>query len=46
MINCTFLFPDEDGSEFERELMEALEGLSVTATADKLSKVPTTHICV
>ncbi|XP_041808103.1 protein FAM114A2 [Chelmon rostratus] len=29
---------DEDGSEFERELMEALEGLSVTATADKLSK--------
>uniref|UniRef100_A0A8C9WXU1 Family with sequence similarity 114 member A2 n=1 Tax=Sander lucioperca TaxID=283035 RepID=A0A8C9WXU1_SANLU len=31
---------DEDGSEFERELTEALEGLSVTATADKLSKVP------
>ncbi|TDH05265.1 hypothetical protein EPR50_G00141830 [Perca flavescens] len=29
---------DEDGSEFERELTEALEGLSVTATADKLSK--------
>ncbi|XP_076607003.1 protein FAM114A2 [Chaetodon auriga] len=29
---------DEDGSEFERELMEALEGLSITATADKLSK--------
>ncbi|XP_032390571.1 protein FAM114A2 [Etheostoma spectabile] len=29
---------DEDGSEFERELTEALEGLSVTATADRLSK--------
>ncbi|XP_029304828.1 protein FAM114A2 isoform X2 [Cottoperca gobio] len=29
---------DEDGSEFEREITEALEGLSVTATADKLSK--------
>nr|XP_046267242.1 protein FAM114A2 [Scatophagus argus] len=29
---------DEDGSEFERELTEALEGLSVTATADKLSQ--------
>ncbi|XP_049896537.1 protein FAM114A2 [Epinephelus moara] len=29
---------DEDGSEFEKELMEALEGLSVSATADKLSK--------
>lgn len=29
---------DEDGSEFERELLEALEGLSVTATAAKLSK--------
>ncbi|XP_075957444.1 protein FAM114A2 [Anarhichas minor] len=29
---------DEDGSEFERELAEALEGLSITATADKLSK--------
>ncbi|XP_059208367.1 protein FAM114A2 [Centropristis striata] len=29
---------DEDGSEFEKELTEALEGLSVTATADKLSK--------
>ncbi|XP_068457478.1 protein FAM114A2 [Clinocottus analis] len=29
---------DEDGSEFERELVEALEGLGVTATADKLSK--------
>lgn len=29
---------DEDGSEFEKELTEALEGLSVSATADKLSK--------
>ncbi|XP_028276945.1 protein FAM114A2 [Parambassis ranga] len=29
---------DEDGSEFERELMEAMEGLSVSATADKLTK--------
>lgn len=29
---------DEDGGEFERELTEALGGLSVTATADKLSK--------
>ncbi|KAM8900489.1 protein FAM114A2 isoform 2-T6 [Spinachia spinachia] len=29
---------DQDGSEFERELAEALEGLSVTATVDKLSK--------
>ncbi|XP_034745652.1 protein FAM114A2 [Etheostoma cragini] len=29
---------DEDGSEFERELTEALEGLHVTATADRLSK--------
>ncbi|KAL6098375.1 fam114a2 [Pungitius sinensis] len=29
---------DKDGSEFERELAEALEGLSVTATVDKLSK--------
>ncbi|CAF97289.1 unnamed protein product, partial [Tetraodon nigroviridis] len=29
---------DEDGSEFERELVEALEGLGVTATAEKLSK--------
>ncbi|XP_037543163.1 protein FAM114A2 [Nematolebias whitei] len=29
---------DEDGAEFEQELMEALEGLSVSATADKLSK--------
>lgn len=29
---------DEDGSEFERELTEALEGLSVSATAEKLSK--------
>uniref|UniRef100_A0A3Q3K477 Family with sequence similarity 114 member A2 n=1 Tax=Monopterus albus TaxID=43700 RepID=A0A3Q3K477_MONAL len=31
---------DEDGTEFERELTEALEGLGVSATADKLSKVP------
>lgn len=29
---------DEDGSEFERELKEAMEGLSVSAAADKLSK--------
>ncbi|XP_069002062.1 protein FAM114A2 [Embiotoca jacksoni] len=29
---------DEDGSEFERELTEAMEGLSVSATAEKLSK--------
>ncbi|TMS14046.1 Protein FAM114A2 [Larimichthys crocea] len=29
---------DEDGSEFEKEIMEALEGLSITATAEKLSK--------
>uniref|UniRef100_A0A671TR95 Family with sequence similarity 114 member A2 n=1 Tax=Sparus aurata TaxID=8175 RepID=A0A671TR95_SPAAU len=37
---------DEDGSEFERELTEALEGLSVSATAEKLSKVLTPHFCV
>ncbi|KAM4545322.1 protein FAM114A2 [Odontesthes bonariensis] len=30
---------DEDGSEFEKELMVAINGLSVSATADKLSKV-------
>lgn len=29
---------DEDGSEFERELREALEGLRVSATADKLTR--------
>ncbi|XP_061754806.1 protein FAM114A2 isoform X1 [Nerophis ophidion] len=29
---------DQDGSEFETELTEALEGLSVSATAGKLSK--------
>ncbi|XP_026228837.1 protein FAM114A2 [Anabas testudineus] len=29
---------DEDGTEFEREISEALEGLSVSSTADKLSK--------
>ncbi|XP_042354901.1 protein FAM114A2 [Plectropomus leopardus] len=29
---------DEDGSEFEKELTEALEGLSVSGTVDKLSK--------
>ncbi|XP_041658117.1 protein FAM114A2 [Cheilinus undulatus] len=29
---------DEDGVEFEKELTEALEGLSVTVTAEKLSK--------
>ncbi|XP_072231767.1 protein FAM114A2 [Leuresthes tenuis] len=30
---------DEDGSEFEKELMMAINGLNVSATADKLSKV-------
>ncbi|XP_013859533.1 protein FAM114A2 [Austrofundulus limnaeus] len=29
---------DADGAEFEKELTEALEGLSVSATADKLNK--------
>ncbi|KAG7515516.1 hypothetical protein JOB18_010491 [Solea senegalensis] len=29
---------DEDGSEFEKELVTALEGLSVSTTVDKLSK--------
>ncbi|XP_026185144.1 protein FAM114A2 isoform X2 [Mastacembelus armatus] len=29
---------DEDGSEFDRDISEALEGLSVSATANKLSK--------
>ncbi|XP_058482515.1 protein FAM114A2 [Solea solea] len=29
---------DEDGSEFEKELATALEGLSVSTTVDKLSK--------
>lgn len=29
---------DEDGSEFEKELSEALEGLSISATVDKLTK--------
>eukprot|EP00066_Takifugu_rubripes_P006259 XP_003970908.1 PREDICTED: protein FAM114A2 [Takifugu rubripes] len=29
---------DGDGSEFERELTEALKGLSVTSTAEKLNK--------
>lgn len=29
---------DEDGSEFEKELSDALEGLSISATADKLTK--------
>lgn len=38
-IQFSFLIPDEDGSEFERELAGALEGLSVTSTAEKLSKV-------
>lgn len=33
------LTADEDGLEFEKELTEAMEGLSVSATADKLSKV-------
>lgn len=41
MFGLFFLFPDEDGSEFEKELTEALEGLNVSATADKLSKVGT-----
>lgn len=39
LIHFSFLIPDEDGSEFERELVEALEGLGVTATAEKLGKV-------
>uniref|UniRef100_A0A3Q0RWN6 Family with sequence similarity 114 member A2 n=1 Tax=Amphilophus citrinellus TaxID=61819 RepID=A0A3Q0RWN6_AMPCI len=34
---------DEDGSEFERELKEAMEGLSVSATADKLIKVHSSY---
>lgn len=38
-IQFSFLIPDEDGSEFERELAGALEGLSVASTAEKLSKV-------
>lgn len=38
------LIPDEDGSEFEKELVEALEGLSVTSAAEKLSKVAG-HTC-
>lgn len=46
MIDYTFVFPDEDGSEFEREITEALEGLSVSATAEKLCKVLTPHFCV
>ncbi|KAJ0061739.1 hypothetical protein NL108_008317, partial [Boleophthalmus pectinirostris] len=29
---------DEDGSEFEKELTKALEGLSISATTDKLTK--------
>lgn len=29
---------DEDGSEFEKELSDALVGLSISATADKLTK--------
>lgn len=29
---------DEDGSEFEKDLSDALEGLSISATADKLTK--------
>lgn len=36
---CWFVFSDEDGSEFEKELSEALEGLSVSVTAEKLTKV-------
>lgn len=39
LIHFSFLIPDEDGSEFERELVEALEGLGVTATAEKLGNV-------
>lgn len=37
-----FLIPDEDGTEFEKEITEALERLNVSFTADKLSKVPLT----
>lgn len=40
MTDCLFLIPDEDGTEFEKEITEALEGLTVSSTADKLSKVP------
>lgn len=32
--------PDEDGTEFEKEVTEALERLGVSVTADKLSTVP------
>lgn len=39
LVHLSCLIPDEDGSEFERELVQALEGLSVTAAAEKLSKV-------
>lgn len=35
----SFFYPDKEGSEFEKELTEALEGLNVSTTADRLSKV-------
>ncbi|XP_061558271.1 protein FAM114A2 [Phycodurus eques] len=37
---------DQDGSEFEAELAQALEGLSVSATAEKLSKACKDACCV
>lgn len=33
------LIPDEDGTEFEKDLTSAVDGLSVSATAEKLIKV-------
>lgn len=39
LVRLSCVIPDEDGSEFERELVEALEGLGVSATAQKLGKV-------
>lgn len=44
IMECSSLLPDEDGSEFERELTEALKDLSITATADKLSKVQSVRL--
>lgn len=38
-----FLLLDEDGAEFERDLLEAMEGLSVSATTNRLSKVQVIH---
>lgn len=44
IMECSSLLPDEDGSEFERELTEALKDLSITATTDKLSKVQSVRL--